>query len=66
MKVLKTVVGLACLCAIFMLLIYLALYRFIEPSLTETQLFLKIWWKALFIIPLIVGFEWGLFENKKK
>ena len=42
-------------------LVYLGYYRFANPNLTETQLFMALWKESLGLIVLMIGS--GLFEK---
>jgi hypothetical protein len=37
--------------------------RFIFPELTETQLFLKMWWISIPLVLCVGGFHWGFNSN---
>lgn len=62
MKVIKKLLWVAALIVFIALIAYGIVYRFRFPELTETQLFLKLWWVSLAAIPLAVGIVWGIDE----
>ena len=39
--------------------------RFIFPELTETQLFLKMWWIFIPLILCVIGLHWGFNSDKR-
>lgn len=60
MKVFKQAIGWISLTLFIFWALYMASYRFWHPSLTETQLFFKMWWMPLLSILFFVGIKWGL------
>ncbi len=52
MKAFKNLIFYICVIVFTVTILFPVYYRFIHPELTETQLFLKLWW---IIFPLIIS-----------
>ena len=63
MKKLKNIVGWISLVLIVLIAISGTVFRFAYPELTETQLFLKMWWTIIPTALCLVVLHWG-FNSK--
>ncbi len=59
MKKIKLIIGWISLVLILIFIIGSIVYRFMNPDLTETRLFLKFSFGIFLLIISIVGLEWG-------
>lgn len=63
MKNLKLVVMWLSLLTILLSIIFVTVYRFINPDMSETRLFINLWPLSLGIIIPYIGFKWGQTYN---
>jgi hypothetical protein len=63
MNKLKNIVGWISIVLIVMIAISTIVVRFVFPELTETQLFLKMWWIFIPLVLCVSGFHWGFNSN---
>ena len=59
----RNIVGWASVVLMIIISLSTIVVRFMFPELTETQLFLKMWWIFIPLLLCVVGFHWGF--NRK-
>lgn len=63
MNKVKNIVGWISIVLMVMIAISTIVVRFMFPELTETQLFLKMWWIFVPLVLCVGGFHWGFNSN---
>ncbi len=63
MNKIKNIVGWISIVLIVLIAISTIVVRFMFPELTETQLFLKMWWIFILLVLCVGGFNWGFNSN---
>ena len=63
MNKIRNIVGWASVVLMIIISLSTIVVRFMFPELTETQLFLKMWWIFIPLLLCVVGFHWGF--NRK-
>jgi len=59
MAKIKIIIGWICIVLCGLIALSTLVIRFMFPELTETQLFLKMWWIIPTLILCVVGYKWG-------